>query len=419
MKPMKKLIPALLTAALTASLCVTPAFAIYDVDFYPVHKADHYEGNEYSPYLRAFDAEGFELRNDKADPETSWKTGITEGVRIGTYSIKSRPVSDTDEHYYGSLEVKPGFEGYFSIDNTSTDTDTCKDDANIEHLLLSAVGYICIAGDNSFQNASKLKDVIIEGRYGIGPGCFNNCPNLEKVTFTVDRDIYIDANAFQNCPKLTIYGPGGNDLEKKVRATGVPFVSTNGQTTPDKPAAPNVTGCSDWAKETITTAIRKDIVPGSLQSSYTTNITRQEMCNLLIQLLRQTDTSIPSGSNPFTDISDPDVTAAAALGIVNGVSANTFNPTGSITREQAATMLARFADLAGLKPTVHGPFEDEAEFSPWALEGIRKISAITDAVTGGPVMGGTSTRKFSPKGTFTREQAIATALRLANCLGVD
>lgn len=40
---------------------------------------------------------------------------------------------------------------------------------------------------------------------------------------------------------------------------------------------------------------------------------------------------------PFTDTNIPEVLAAYALGIVNGTSETTFNPSGSIIRQKSAT----------------------------------------------------------------------------------
>ena len=45
-------------------------------------------------------------------------------------------------------------------------------------------------------------------------------------------------------------------------------------------------------------------------------------------------------TDPFTDTDNADILAAHALGIVNGTSKTTFNPGGSITRQEAAVLHA-------------------------------------------------------------------------------
>ena len=63
--------------------------------------------------------------------------------------------------------------------------------------------------------------------------------------------------------------------------------------------------------------------------------------------------------NVFTDVNAKDgswyidaVSWAASNGVVNGVGNGRFDPTGKITREQLATILFRYAALAGNSTTV-------------------------------------------------------------------
>lgn len=61
----------------------------------------------------------------------------------------------------------------------------------------------------------------------------------------------------------------------------------------------------------------------------------------------------PKADNSFSDVPPaqwyaPYVGAAASYGIVNGVGGNRFNPSGSITRQEAAAMVARAAKLCGI-----------------------------------------------------------------------
>lgn len=79
-------------------------------------------------------------------------------------------------------------------------------------------------------------------------------------------------------------------------------------------------------------------------------------------------------------------------------------------------MLTRFAKLAG--PSSTGK-TDASTFSSWAADGITFVSGLVDSTNGSAVMGGASASEFSPRGTFTREQAITTTLRLANILEIQ
>ncbi len=177
---------------------------------------------------------------------------------------------------------------------------------------------------------------------------------------------------------------------------------------------------SGWATDEVEAAIAAGLVPTDLRGGYQREITRLDFCRLMVTLVEEkTGEDIDAylvgkdlaPKDPFTDTDHPAVLAAHALGIVNGTSATTFNPGGSITRQEAAAMLARTAKVLGLEPGERLTFGDTAGLGAWAREGIDFVSGLTDAVTGKAVMGG-SGGNFSPQATYSREQAYITALRL-------
>lgn len=190
---------------------------------------------------------------------------------------------------------------------------------------------------------------------------------------------------------------------------------------PTSAAAQIAAAASPWAREEVELAITASIVPDSLQSDFTALITRQEFCTLMVQLVSQasgqditaylTDRGL-TVTDPFSDTDDSTVLSAYAMGIVKGTGATTFNPTGSITRQEAATMLTRTGRLLGVEASPGQEFSDKAQFGSWAAEGISYVSGLADAVSGKRVMEGTGGGAFSPLVTYSREQAILTALRL-------
>ncbi|MCD7902495.1 MAG: S-layer homology domain-containing protein, partial [Oscillospiraceae bacterium] len=97
---------------------------------------------------------------------------------------------------------------------------------------------------------------------------------------------------------------------------------------------------------------------------------------------------------------------AAENGIVTGYSDVMFGPTDTITREQAVTILYRYAIYKGLDAVTTeenlGTFSDEADISDWA------IAAVNWAVGEGIVEGMTSNR-FEPA-TLTTRAHVATLL---------
>ena len=170
---------------------------------------------------------------------------------------------------------------------------------------------------------------------------------------------------------------------------------------------------ASWAAPEVLEAMVENLVPASLQKDYALNITRAEFSKLIVQLLREKNIKIPLASSvTFSDTSDPDILAAAAAGIVLG-SNGKFNPNNYITRQEAATMLSRTADVLGIKTGSAVSFGDMDQAASWAVDYIGKVSSMV-TTDGRRVMSGNG-NGFDPLGSYTRQQAILTIVRLANC----
>lgn len=173
---------------------------------------------------------------------------------------------------------------------------------------------------------------------------------------------------------------------------------------------------SKWAKKSIKYAVACGLVPEYLQSNYKNKITRQEFCALAVQTyISKTGNEIDLlAKTPFKDIDDIYVTNAYNLKIVSGVGDDNFAPNNNITRQEAAVMLNNLANVIGIKSTPNTEkFIDESYFADWAKKSIYAVTGIKSEDTF--VMVGTEPNKFSPWMNYTREQAIATMLRLYNC----
>ena len=138
-------------------------------------------------------------------------------------------------------------------------------------------------------------------------------------------------------------------------------------------------------------------------------LTRAQLVTVLYRAAGEPDTG--KQVNPFTDVADDAwytkaVIWAANNGIVNGVAKNTFAPDDSITREQIATMLYRYAGAEAAKEDKLSAFPDAAKVSDWAKE------ALNWAVASGLINGvadANGTANLEPQATATRAQ-IATIL---------
>lgn len=95
------------------------------------------------------------------------------------------------------------------------------------------------------------------------------------------------------------------------------------------------------------------------------------------------------------------------LGIVNGTSATTFSPDNTLTREQAAVMLARvYSKLHGDIPTVTATsFADDGAVSGWAKSG---VAFMADK----GIVGGVGGNQFAPQQTLSIQEAMTMAVRM-------
>lgn len=170
---------------------------------------------------------------------------------------------------------------------------------------------------------------------------------------------------------------------------------------------------STWAQAEVSAAIAAGLAPPELQKNYTKPVTRGEVAQMFINLIEKASgqpidafmaakgVSINTGA--FTDTTDKAVLAANALGIINGIGENRFDPGGILSRAQIAAIINRTARVMGADTDGYThAFTDTA--GHWV-----------DAELGWPVhtgiIRGESDTRFNPNGNLTTEQAIAITYR--------
>ena len=208
-------------------------------------------------------------------------------------------------------------------------------------------------------------------------------------------------------------------------------------TEPETPDTTTVT-YSDWAAQDILNAVSYGYIDGTdnndpavtdlLGSDYTKAITRGQFAALAVRLYETRLTidgidgeiAVNSGDDVFADCSGNEAIAKAYnLGILGGYnSADTrsgvyVGPDDNITREQAATMLARLMakldedlgrSMLDRMTGVTLPFVDS--IADWALDSVETVYEAG-------VMNGTSGTTFSAKDNYTIEQSIVTVMRIS------
>ena len=166
-----------------------------------------------------------------------------------------------------------------------------------------------------------------------------------------------------------------------------------------------------WYHEGVDYALTNGLMNGVGSGKFEPDgqLTRAQLVTVLYRAAGEPDTG--KQVNPFTDVADDTwytkaVIWAANNGIVNGVAKNTFAPDDSITREQIAAMLYRYAGAEAAKEDKLSAFPDAAKVSDWAKE------ALNWAVASGLINGvadANGTANLEPQSTATRAQ-IATIL---------
>lgn len=202
-------------------------------------------------------------------------------------------------------------------------------------------------------------------------------------------------------------------------AGGLPAESNVGNPNSDVP--------SGWAAADVQAAIAAGLVPDgsnpqmgiNLQKDYTDPISRRDFCLLIWQLIQKDPNYIQKLYNHaevtgFTDISNQTgpgqwVAWVAQMEIINGYSDGSFKPYKTLTRAEAAKILALTIEVLSGQETggAQYPFTDRTSFPNWD-QGWIDFCGVNE------IMSGVGEGRFNPNGTFTRQQAITTMLRLYN-----
>ncbi|MBP2072764.1 S-layer homology domain-containing protein [Thermoanaerobacterium butyriciformans] len=172
-----------------------------------------------------------------------------------------------------------------------------------------------------------------------------------------------------------------------------------------------------WAKDDIEYMASKHIADGITSDTFNPdgNVTRAQFVAFLIRLL-----NIPyqTKATPFTDVKSSDwyyndVTTAYNIGLVKGVATDKFAPNDNITREQMAAMAINALKYMGKDTAIS---QDEVTKFLAQYKDAKDVSGWAKEVVAASVkyniMNGMTKVTYSPLSTSTRAQAIAVISRL-------
>lgn len=179
--------------------------------------------------------------------------------------------------------------------------------------------------------------------------------------------------------------------------------------------ATTVPAPSEWAAKDIDYALAVGITDYGKDYLYKENITREEFCELIYNLIVLASDEITAPiTDSFTDTKNDKILMLNGLGIINGKSATEFAPNDYLTREEAATIIIRMVNKVFPMASTEMWFEydDINEVSEWASDSIQTISNLG-------FMNGVGNNRFAPKDTYTTEQAIVTLVRVLESAGAS
>ena len=163
---------------------------------------------------------------------------------------------------------------------------------------------------------------------------------------------------------------------------------------------------SEWAWEEVNAAIEAGLVPGTMMWRYSEATTRAQFAELAVILYELvTGEEIEYEEGAFPDTNSVIANKVFAIGVVDGIN-GLFAGSEPLTRQQAATMLARLANALDCPlPLEEMDFVDSASVAPWAEEAVGQVQAAG-------IMTGMGGGVFAPSESYQRQQSIATVLRL-------
>ena len=217
--------------------------------------------------------------------------------------------------------------------------------------------------------------------------------------------------------KLTDKGDGKYTFQMPASKVTVEAVFTAVEPEPEGLPFTDVTS-GDWFYDAVAYVYDKGMMEGTTDTTFAPamNLTRSMIAQVLYNLEERPEAP---GAAGFPDVAAgawyaDAVNWAAARGIVKGYDTGAFGPEDSVTREQLAAILYRYAQAKGYDTTQSGmavrEFSDSASISDWAQ------TAMSWAVNA-QVLSGKGNGVLDPQGTATRAEVAQMLMNFGEHVG--
>ena len=320
------------------------------------------------------------------------------------------------------LECPDGLTGKYTVrDGTSRIDFGAFDGSALTEVALP--DSVTVIDAFAFYGCTGLNEIVIPaGVKEIGDSAFYACENLKAVYFLGNAPETVGEFAFQMS-----YYDDANETSSNINIPGLTLYYLEGASGWTSPT---------WGAEAYPTAVWKpsgyfDVKPGSWYEQSVQYATEHGLMNgtgtntfepestmtraMLVTVLWRYANAPKPGANPFTDVPNgkwyTDAVAwAAENGVVNGVGDGKFEPDGSVTREQMATILYRYAQKVGIDTSKHtelSAFPDASRVSAYARASMQWI--VAEGVIGGSRENGQDW--LNPQGNATRAEVATILMR--------
>ena len=320
------------------------------------------------------------------------------------------------------LECPDGLTGKYTVrDGTSRIDFGAFDGSALTEVALP--DSVAVIDGLAFYGCTGLNEIVIpSGVKEIGDRAFYACENLKAVYFLGNAPETVGECAFQ-----ISYYDDSTDTSSDINIPGLTLYYLEGASGWTSPT---------WGAEAYPTAVWKpsgyfDVKPGSWYEQSVQYATEHGLMNgtgtntfepestmtraMLVTVLWRYANAPKPGANPFTDVPNgkwyTDAVAwAAENGVVNGVGDGKFEPDGSVTREQMATILYRYTQKVGIDTSKHtelSAFPDASRVSAYARAPMQWI--VAEGVIGGSRENGQDW--LNPQGNATRAEVATILMR--------
>lgn len=316
------------------------------------------------------------------------------------------------------------------ITNAGTASSTARVEAARDIMTLTKAELEFMAALPSTLVASNVNDLVetYATSAEIDVTIYANMTDTQKMQICNNfiQKTYTDMKTFRTAWTAAITNAQGGGGQQGGQLGGVD-VGGNGGTspTPAQPSGVDNTGSSllskyrdvasaEWAVEAISYVVSNGIMQGTSADTFepNTKVTREQVAKIISIAFNSYN---QSATSPFKDVpnghwSASYVGSAYASGLLTGKSDTDFGLGEEMTREDLCTVMYRAATKAGYNfATEKSDFVDIESVNSYAQDAVRKLA-------GAKIISGMGDGVLAPKGTATRAQTAQMLMKLAELI---